>query len=107
MNKNYSEFKNLSSFSTLHKLSVFYISGNYRSSVKDCIIARKFKPDHMKAIVRGIYCLLNVADCCIKYSSAAFSCSRNMNDKMLPNVCTNRKPVLSCAKQSGGLHSMV
>ncbi|XP_076440604.1 tetratricopeptide repeat protein 4-like [Babylonia areolata] len=30
--------------------------GNYRSAFNDCIIARKFKPDHMKAIVRGALC---------------------------------------------------
>lgn len=29
------------------------IAENYRSALKDAIIARKFKPDHMKAIVRG------------------------------------------------------
>lgn len=29
------------------------IAENYRSALQDAIIARKFKPDHMKAIVRG------------------------------------------------------
>ncbi|BFZ03302.1 hypothetical protein BsWGS_06340 [Bradybaena similaris] len=33
-----------------------YHLGNYRSSFNDCIFARKFKPDHMKAIVRGAQC---------------------------------------------------
>ncbi|CAL1547413.1 unnamed protein product [Lymnaea stagnalis] len=30
--------------------------GNYRSSFNDCIFARKFQPDHFKAIVRGAHC---------------------------------------------------
>ncbi|XP_059139193.1 tetratricopeptide repeat protein 4-like isoform X2 [Physella acuta] len=38
----------------------FYL-GNYRSSFNDCIFARKFKPDHLKAIIRG-------ANCCYKMS---------------------------------------
>jgi len=29
---------------------------NYRSSFTDCIYARKFKPDHMKAVIRGAQC---------------------------------------------------
>lgn len=33
-----------------------YHLGNYRTSFNDCIFARKFKPDHMKAIVRGALC---------------------------------------------------
>ena len=28
--------------------------GNFRSSLMDCKQARKFKPDHFKAIVRGV-----------------------------------------------------
>ena len=28
-------------------------SGNFRSAIRDCIFARKFKPDHLKAIVKG------------------------------------------------------
>ncbi|KAK7100165.1 tetratricopeptide repeat protein 4-like [Littorina saxatilis] len=33
-----------------------YHLGNYRTAFNDCILARKFKPDHMKAIVRGALC---------------------------------------------------
>jgi len=29
---------------------------NYRTSFNDCIFARKFKPDHVKAITRGAHC---------------------------------------------------
>ena len=31
-----------------------WIAGNYRSALNDCIAARKFKPDHIKAIIKGI-----------------------------------------------------
>ncbi|XP_014661985.1 PREDICTED: tetratricopeptide repeat protein 4-like [Priapulus caudatus] len=34
--------------------------GNNRSSLKDSIIARKLKPDHMKAIVRGAQCCVEL-----------------------------------------------
>ncbi|GFO38807.1 tetratricopeptide repeat protein 4 [Plakobranchus ocellatus] len=43
-----------------------YHRANYRSSFMDCICARKFKPDHMKAIVRGAQCCFQMnkfADC--------------------------------------------
>ncbi|XP_005097943.1 tetratricopeptide repeat protein 4 [Aplysia californica] len=30
--------------------------GNHRSSFNDCLFARKFKPDHFKAIIRGAQC---------------------------------------------------
>ncbi|KAF6020773.1 TTC4 [Bugula neritina] len=30
--------------------------GNYRSSFRDVVFARKFVPDHMKAIIRGVHC---------------------------------------------------
>ncbi|RUS81357.1 hypothetical protein EGW08_010889 [Elysia chlorotica] len=43
-----------------------YHRKNYRSSFMDCIFARKFKPDHLKAIVRGAQCCFQMnkfADC--------------------------------------------
>ncbi|KAK3729528.1 hypothetical protein RRG08_044043 [Elysia crispata] len=43
-----------------------YHRQNYRSSFMDCICARKFKPDHLKAIVRGAQCCFQMnkfADC--------------------------------------------
>jgi len=33
-----------------------YRIGNYRSALNDCIEARKFQPNHLKAIVRGAMC---------------------------------------------------
>ncbi|XP_071117917.1 tetratricopeptide repeat protein 4-like [Haliotis cracherodii] len=38
-----------------------YHLGNYGSSLRDCIFARKFQPDHWKAILRGV-------ECCMKLS---------------------------------------
>lgn len=37
----------------------FYLQ-NYRSAVNDCVVARKFKPDHFKAIHRGAQCYLQM-----------------------------------------------
>ncbi|ESP05161.1 hypothetical protein LOTGIDRAFT_102857, partial [Lottia gigantea] len=47
--------------------------GNYRSAFHDCIFARKFKPDHYKAIIRGVKCCLEMKkyDDCIKWCDAA------------------------------------
>lgn len=42
-----------------NRATMEYHVGNFRSSLMDCKQARKFKPDHFKAIVRG-------AMCCVK-----------------------------------------
>ncbi|KAL5486492.1 hypothetical protein EMCRGX_G018980 [Ephydatia muelleri] len=42
-----------------NRAAMEYHLGNYRSSLMDCKQARKFKPDHFKAIARG-------AMCCVK-----------------------------------------
>jgi len=34
--------------------------GNIRSALKDCVLARKFDPSHLKARIRGIECLLKL-----------------------------------------------
>ncbi|KAL5021245.1 hypothetical protein ScPMuIL_000400 [Solemya velum] len=34
--------------------------GNYRSSIQDCVFARRFKPDHFKAIMRGALCCMEL-----------------------------------------------
>ncbi|XP_072275802.1 tetratricopeptide repeat protein 4 [Pyxicephalus adspersus] len=34
--------------------------GNYRSSLNDAIAARKQKPDHLKAIIRGVLCFMEI-----------------------------------------------
>ncbi|XP_025110021.1 tetratricopeptide repeat protein 4-like [Pomacea canaliculata] len=39
-----------------NRAAAHYHLGNYRSAFNDCIYARKFKPDHMKAIIRGALC---------------------------------------------------
>ncbi|KAH9495453.1 Tetratricopeptide repeat protein 4 [Bulinus truncatus] len=44
--------------------------GNYRSSFNDCIFARKFKVDHMKAVVRGAHCCYKMS----KYADAIRWC---------------------------------
>ncbi|XP_048759199.1 tetratricopeptide repeat protein 4-like [Ostrea edulis] len=40
---------------------------NYRSAFQDAIIAHKFKPDHMKAVIRGAQCCMEMK----KYSVAS------------------------------------
>lgn len=50
-----------------------YHRQNFRSSFMDCICARKFKPDHLKAIVRGAQCCFQMskyADC-LRWCDAA------------------------------------
>ena len=39
----------------IHSVNLYktWFIGNYRSSFEDVVYARKFVPDHMKAIVRG------------------------------------------------------
>lgn len=37
----------------------FYL-GNYRSSLNDAVAARKQKPDHLKAIIRGVLCYIEI-----------------------------------------------
>ncbi|KAG8536688.1 hypothetical protein GDO81_025845, partial [Engystomops pustulosus] len=37
----------------------FYL-GNYRSSLNDAIAARKQKPDHLKAVIRGALCYMEI-----------------------------------------------
>ena len=39
--------------STLYYSCLFYIIGNFRSCLNDVKEARKWKPDHMKAVLRG------------------------------------------------------
>ncbi|XP_074642594.1 tetratricopeptide repeat protein 4-like [Tubulanus polymorphus] len=34
---------------------------NYGSALRDCLAARKFKPDHMKAIIKGSQCCLELS----------------------------------------------
>ncbi len=48
--------------------------GNYRSSWKDVILARKFKPDHMKAFIRGAQCCVEMK----RYEEAMKWCDDGM-----------------------------
>lgn len=52
-----------------------YHLGNYRSSHNDCRFARKFKPDHFKAVVRGALCCLEMKkyEDCIQWCDTALS----------------------------------
>ncbi|XP_046558417.1 LOW QUALITY PROTEIN: tetratricopeptide repeat protein 4-like [Haliotis rubra] len=51
--------KKLNAVCYTNRAAAQYHLGNYGSSLRDCIFARKFQPDHWKAIMRGI-------DCCMK-----------------------------------------
>lgn len=51
-----------------------YHKGNYRSALYDCIFARKFKLDHMKAIIRGANCCLQMK----KYGEASRWCDTGL-----------------------------
>ncbi|ELU03614.1 hypothetical protein CAPTEDRAFT_91257, partial [Capitella teleta] len=44
--------------------------GNYRSGLHDCVFARKFKPNHAKAIIRGMHCLMGMR----RYADAILWC---------------------------------
>jgi tetratricopeptide (TPR) repeat protein len=48
--------------------------GNFRSSITDCILARKFKPDHLKAIVRGCQCCVELR----KYADSVRWCDEGL-----------------------------
>lgn len=50
--------RNLNAILYTNRAAGSYHIGNYLSAFNDCVIARKFKPDHMKAITRGVQCSL-------------------------------------------------
>ncbi|KAM4642256.1 tetratricopeptide repeat protein 4 isoform 1-T4 [Discoglossus pictus] len=53
--------------------SHFYI-GNYRSAINDVLAARKLKPEHLKAIVRGALCYVEIKN----YSEAIKWCDEGL-----------------------------
>jgi len=59
-----------------------YRIGNFRSSMNDCVIARKFKNDHLKAIVRGAMCSVELK----QYADALKWC-----DEVLAVTPTDKK----------------
>ncbi|KAK3592062.1 hypothetical protein CHS0354_019318 [Potamilus streckersoni] len=50
--KSKSPDKELNAVLYTNRAAAQYHLGNYKSSFQDCVIARKFKPDHLKAIMR-------------------------------------------------------
>ncbi|KAM9324702.1 tetratricopeptide repeat protein 4 [Gastrophryne carolinensis] len=76
----------------------FYL-GNYRSSLNDAIAARKQKPDHLKAIIRGALCYLEVK----QYSEALKWCDEGLHisstDKKLLEIRTKADKLLRAAER--------
>lgn len=66
--------KQLNAILYTNRAAAQYHKGNYRSSLHDCIFARKFKPDHMKAIVRGANCCLQTK----RYDEASKWCDTGL-----------------------------
>ncbi|KAL3869098.1 hypothetical protein ACJMK2_041823 [Sinanodonta woodiana] len=71
--KSKSPDKELNAVLYTNRAAAQYHLGNYKSSFQDCVIARKFKPDHLKAIVRGAQCCCEMRkyDECIYWCDAA------------------------------------
>ncbi|XP_062602009.1 tetratricopeptide repeat protein 4-like, partial [Saccostrea cucullata] len=59
--------KTLNAVLYTNRAAAQFYKKNYRSALHDAIIARKFKPDHMKAIVRGAQCCMEMK----KYAEAS------------------------------------
>jgi tetratricopeptide (TPR) repeat protein len=53
--------------------------GNYRSSFNDCVYATKLKPDHLKAVKRGAFCLQSLKrhDDCVAWTTKAIELDPN------------------------------
>ncbi|XP_056388161.1 tetratricopeptide repeat protein 4 [Hyla sarda] len=51
----------------------FYL-GNYRSSLNDAVTARKQKPDHLKAVIRGALCCMEIKN----YAEAVKWCDEGL-----------------------------
>jgi len=52
----------LSAILYTNRAAANYHIGNYRSALNDCIEARKFKSNHLKAIVRGAMCYVELKE---------------------------------------------
>ncbi|KAI0209497.1 Tetratricopeptide repeat protein 4 [Lamellibrachia satsuma] len=57
--------------------------GNYRSALNDCTTARKFKPDHMKAVVKGVQCCVTLGEFEEGMKWCDFGLRLNPNDEVL------------------------
>ncbi|XP_063795728.1 tetratricopeptide repeat protein 4 [Pseudophryne corroboree] len=71
----------------------FYI-GNYRSSLNDAIAARKHKPDHLKAVIRGALCYMEVK----KYAEAVNWCDEGLR------ISPSEKKLLETRTKADKLH---
>ncbi|XP_069837794.1 tetratricopeptide repeat protein 4 [Dendropsophus ebraccatus] len=71
----------------------FYID-NYRSSLNDAIAARKQKPDHLKAVIRGALCFMEIK----KYSDAVRWCDEGLK------ISPTEKKLLETRAKADKLH---
>ncbi|XP_053549405.1 tetratricopeptide repeat protein 4 [Bombina bombina] len=74
--------------------------GNYRSAINDAISARKLKPDHSKAIIRGALCFMEIKN----YNEALKWCDEGLkiypSDKKLLETRTNADKLLRTAERN-------
>lgn len=71
--------------------------GNFRSSFNDCRFARKFKPDHLKALLRGALCCLEMK----KYEDCVQWCDDALNIEPLnKQVLETRQKASKLQKQT-------
>lgn len=71
----------------------FYL-GNYRSSLNDAIAARKQKADHLKAVIRGALCYMEIK----KYSEALKWCDEGLQ------ISPSEKKLLETRTKADKLH---
>ncbi|KAM3915765.1 tetratricopeptide repeat protein 4 [Leptodactylus fuscus] len=71
----------------------FYL-GNFRSSLNDAIAARKQKPDHLKAIIRGALCYMEIKN----YSEAVKWCDEGLQ------ISPTEKKLLETRTKADKLH---
>ncbi|XP_066453668.1 tetratricopeptide repeat protein 4 [Eleutherodactylus coqui] len=68
--------------------------GNYRSSLNDSIAARKQKPDHLKAVIRGALCYMEIKN----YSEALKWCDEGLQ------ISPTEKKLLETRTKADKLH---
>lgn len=67
--------RNLNAILYTNRAAAQFHIGNYRSSFNDCRFARKFRPDHFKAVHRGALCCLEMK----KYEECIQWCDDALN----------------------------
>lgn len=94
--------KQLNAILYTNRAAAQYHLENYRSAFNDCIFARKFKPDHFKAIHRGALCCLKMKkyDDCIKWCDEALVVEPK-NQKMIEarQIATKQKKTVERNKR--------